>query len=535
MEKAWAKVNGCYAKIGCGGLPHEVFDVLTEAYSEQTSVSQSKANEIWNKMIESQKKGFVMTAGTSGDVSNLDIEEVGLSPGHAYTVLGVHELDGPRGKEKVVRLRNPWGNGEWNGDWSDSSSKWNSATKLKVSHIKKDDGDFYMSYNDFINYYVTMGFAKIHPDYETTVLKIKKEDAVRCQLIKVTVTKNQVHTYLSLYQKNPRIITKQGYYQKTSLAFIMLCDKDFNYINSMANTDMHICVEHTLKRGEYYIFCDVNYRYVGNNHGYNITSYGEYGIPLENMTKSNRINISEALEKAMFSYCKVRNIKPNKNSQGIETYSQNYGKDIPFMLLVFNNTSNNYYQANIEAKARGTKSFCIYCDSDASEDSLKVTKQMPPKTARAVMIMKYTNSSLFSISYGVSASSAAAAAASKNKGIANTGTNTNQQQQAASANDDDDIRNDPVFKQDGEPIDEDGTIYQYFKEEKNGFSIGLENRGKSKEKFKLILEGLDFTDSVNRGRSTSIPFDLYPRERKKWFVSLKSRYSGDLSFQFDYA
>ena len=93
-----------------------------------------------------------MTAGTSGDVSNLDIEEVGLSPGHAYTVLGVHELDGPRGKEKVVRLRNPWGNGEWNGDWSDSSSTWNSATKLKVSHIKKDDGDFYMSYNDFIKY-----------------------------------------------------------------------------------------------------------------------------------------------------------------------------------------------------------------------------------------------------------------------------------------------------------------------------------------------------------------------------------------------
>ena len=537
MEKAWAKINGCYAKIGCGGLPHEVFDVLTEAYSEQASVSQSKANEIWNKMKESQSKGFVMTAGTSGDVSNLDIEEVGLSPGHAYTVLGVHELDGPRGKEKVVRLRNPWGNGEWNGDWSDSSSKWNSATKLKVSHIKKDDGDFYMSYNDFIKYYVTMGFAKIHPDYETTVLKIKKADAVRCQLIKVTVTKNQVHTYLSLYQKNPRIITKQGYYQKTSLAFIMLCDKDFNYINSMATTDMHICVEHTLKKGEYYIFCDVNYRYVGDNHGFNITSYGEYGIPLENITKTNRINISDALEKAMFSYCKVRNIKPNKTSQGIETYSQNYGKDIPFMLVVFNNTSNNYYQANIEAKARGTKSFCIYCDSDASEDSLKVTKQMPPKTARAVMIMKYTNSSLFSISYGVSASSAAAA--SKNKGNVNANTNsgakTNQPQQAQNAYDDDDIRNDPVFQQEGEPIDEDGTIYQYFKEEKNGFTIGLENRGKAKEKFKLILEGLDFTDSVNRGRSTSIPFDLYPRERKKWYVSCKPRYSGDLSFQFDYA
>ena len=536
LEKAWAKINGCYAKIGCGGSPHEVFDVLTEAYSEQVSVSQSKANEIWNKMIESQKKGYVMTAGTSGDVSNLDIEEVGLSPGHAYTVLGVHELDGPRGKEKVVRLRNPWGNGEWNGDWSDSSSKWTSSLKTKMSVIKRDDGDFYMGYNDFIKYYVVMGFAKIHPDYETSVLKIKKENAVGCQLIKVTVNRNQVHTYLSLYQKNPRIITKQGYYQKKSLCFIILCDSNFNFIDSMANTDMHICVEHTLKRGEYYIFCDVNYRYVGDNHGYNITSYGEYELPLENMTKSKKINLNDALEKAMISYCKVRNIKPTRNSQGIETYTQNYGKDIPFMLLVFNNTSSNYYKADIETKARGTKSYCIYCDSDANEDALKVIKQLPPKTSRAVMIMKYTNSSLFSISYGIGSSSASeAAAANKNKTNTNTNTGDNSNQQKPSSYEEDSVRNDPVFREDGEPIDEDGFIYQYFKQEKNGFTIGIENRGKSREKFKLILEGLDFTDSVNRGRTTSQPFYLSPGERKKWSTIYKERYKGDLSFQFDYA
>jgi hypothetical protein len=524
LEKAWAKINGCYAKIGCGGLPHEVFDVLTEAYSEQCSISSSKSNEIWKKMIESQQKGYVMTAGTSGDVSNLDIEEVGLSPGHAYTVLGVHEIEGSRGKEKVVRLRNPWGNGEWNGDWSDSSSKWTSAAKLKMSLIKRDDGDFYMGYNDFIKYYVTMGIAKIHPDYETTVLKIKKANGVECQLIKVTVNKSQVHTYLSLYQKNPRIITKQGYYQKTALSFIMLCDKDFNYINSMTSTDMHICVEETLKKGEYYIFCDVNYRYVGDNHGFNITSYGECALPLENMTKSGKINISQCLERAMFSYCKVRNIRPNKDSRGVETYSQNYGKDIPFMLLVFNNTSSNYFQINAEVKARGSKSFCIYCDSDASEDSEKVTKELPPRASRAILIMKYTNSSLFSISYGISASSGPS-----NKANTNNNANNNR------TNEDDSVRNDPVFKEEGEAIDESGTIIQYFKQEKNGFTIGIENKGRTKEKFKLILEGLDFTDSINRGRSTSLPFDLSPKERKKWYVSLKARYNGDLSFQFDYA
>jgi hypothetical protein len=64
---------------------------------------------------------------------------------------------------------------------------------------------------------------------------------------------------------------------------------------------------------------------------------------------------------------------------------------------------------NVDTKARGTKSFCIYCDSEASEDDIKVTKQIPPNSARAIAIMKYTNSSLFSISYSVQASSASAA------------------------------------------------------------------------------------------------------------------------------
>ena len=49
------------------------------------------------------------------------------------------------------------------------------------------------------------------------------------------------------------------------------------------------------------------------------------------------------------------------------------------------------------------------------------------------------------------------------------------------------------------------------------------------------MEGLDFTDSINRGRSVSLPFDLSPNERKKWYVSIKARHYGDITFQFDYA
>jgi hypothetical protein len=193
------------------------------------------------------------------------------------------------------------------------------------------------------------------------------------------------------------------------------------------------------------------------------------------------------------------------------------------MLLVFTNTGSSNLQANVEAKVKGSKSFCIYCDSDASEDDLKVSKNLPPKTARSIAILKYTNSSLFSISYNVSSGSP-----SSSKPSSNTGSNTSNQTN-------NDVRNDPVFREEPEAIDEDGYIYQYFKEQRNGFTIGIENRGRTKQRFKLLLEGLDFTDSINRGRSVSLPFDLSPNERKKWEVTLKSRYSGDLTFQFDYA
>ena len=47
---------------------------------------------------------------------------MGLVPGHAYTLLQVVQLTG-KSNERLVSLRNPLGNIEWSGEWSDSSKK----------------------------------------------------------------------------------------------------------------------------------------------------------------------------------------------------------------------------------------------------------------------------------------------------------------------------------------------------------------------------------------------------------------------------
>ena len=48
----------------------------------------------------------------------------GVVSGHAYSIISVHEFDCNGETVQLLKLRNPWGSGEWSGDWSDKSSLW---------------------------------------------------------------------------------------------------------------------------------------------------------------------------------------------------------------------------------------------------------------------------------------------------------------------------------------------------------------------------------------------------------------------------
>lgn len=49
---------------------------------------------------------------------------------HSYGLIKVVEIkDAFDDKIKLVMLRNPWGDFEWNGDWSDNSELWTDEIK----------------------------------------------------------------------------------------------------------------------------------------------------------------------------------------------------------------------------------------------------------------------------------------------------------------------------------------------------------------------------------------------------------------------
>ena len=61
-------------------------------------------------------------------------------------MLAAVDVDG----NHLVQLRNPWGDTEWKGAWSDGAREWTPRIKAKVNYVDANDGSFYMSFEDFV-------------------------------------------------------------------------------------------------------------------------------------------------------------------------------------------------------------------------------------------------------------------------------------------------------------------------------------------------------------------------------------------------
>lgn len=92
----------------------------------------------------------------------------GLVKGHAYSITGMRIVPTQRGDVTLLRIRNPWGNEqEWNGPWSDNSREWSQLSP----ELKKDmgltfahDGEFWMSYGDYMQNFEKMEICNLGPD-----------------------------------------------------------------------------------------------------------------------------------------------------------------------------------------------------------------------------------------------------------------------------------------------------------------------------------------------------------------------------------
>ena len=174
LEKAWAMLHGSYADTEGGRvrdapccavmspsfplnffIPHSLpgyHMIIGER------ITQSKMESMWCKLVEVHKQGFFLTAGArdatgSGSTRRLKkngADSDGIMRKHAFSVLDLLDrAELPR----LLKLRNPHGEGEWTGEYSDGDlASWTPAIRAATSYapeLSGDDGIFWMPLNAF--------------------------------------------------------------------------------------------------------------------------------------------------------------------------------------------------------------------------------------------------------------------------------------------------------------------------------------------------------------------------------------------------
>lgn len=166
MEKAYAKLNDCYEALS-GGSTCEGFEDFTGGVTEMYDLNKAPS-DLFSIIRRAVERGSLL--GCSIDITSAnDMEAVTfkkLVKGHAYSLTGVEEVSYRGNMTRLVRIRNPWGEVEWTGAWSDNSREWDSIDASSRSRLqnRSEDGEFWMSFNDFLREFSRLEICNLTAD-----------------------------------------------------------------------------------------------------------------------------------------------------------------------------------------------------------------------------------------------------------------------------------------------------------------------------------------------------------------------------------
>uniref|UniRef100_A0A3Q2E857 Calpain 5b n=1 Tax=Cyprinodon variegatus TaxID=28743 RepID=A0A3Q2E857_CYPVA len=238
VEKAYAKVYGCYEALDGGNTADALVD-FTGGVSEpvdllegQMATDEVARNQLFERVLKVHNRdGLISCSIRATTVEDMEARlDCGLVKGHAYAVTDVRKVRLGHGllaffkseKLHMIRMRNPWGEKEWSGPWSDR-----------------------MNFDDFCQYFtdlilcrlINTSYLSIHKTWEEEVMRgtwTHRQDPLRnrsggCINHKTTFLQNPQYVFdvkkvedevlICLQQKEKRATPKEGKGENLAIGF----------------------------------------------------------------------------------------------------------------------------------------------------------------------------------------------------------------------------------------------------------------------------------------------------------------------------
>lgn len=264
VEKAYAKLAGCYESLDGGNTADALVD-FTGGVSEPVDLTignlatvEEQRLQLFDKLFKvHSREGLISCSIRVASAAEMEIRlNSGLVKGHAYAVTDVRKVRLGHGllayfkadKLFMIRMRNPWGQKEWTGPWSDSSEEWKQVSKGEresMGMTVRDDGEFWMSFDDFCKNFTDLvvcrvmntSFFSFHKTWEEARVKgawVRHEDPLQNRAggcinnrdsflqnpqYVFDVKKDMDEVLMCLQQKDVRYSRQQGRGEKLSMGF----------------------------------------------------------------------------------------------------------------------------------------------------------------------------------------------------------------------------------------------------------------------------------------------------------------------------
>ena len=300
LEKAWAKVHGGYLNIEAG-LTREALRDLTGA-SAKTYFTKKNPEDLWKKLMDAEAKEFVMTAGSDNLSGGSDayIAKIGICGSHAYSMLAVYQLffdgetytrvgEGEEYTDRLVKLRNPWGQGEWKQEWSDEDERWTPELKEALGFTGEvEDGIFFMPWERFLEFYSDVQICYYHDGYKYSA---EKYESKRNEMVFIKFNlEEEGKYYFSVNQRNRRFYPKNSGYRYTSISWVLgrSDGEESQFIGGGNRRDKENWAVADCQPGEYYAMVHTPWRSCSREFSYSV-----YGPGLTNLERVNEEDLPE--------------------------------------------------------------------------------------------------------------------------------------------------------------------------------------------------------------------------------------------------